>query len=481
MDIANESRRSKIQIGCALVVLVLAFWHLAPVYRFMATSSLWQDEIYSVEVFSGHGWQKAVTDYSAPNNHIFFNLVNSLTPRTANPFLPGRARFWSFVAISSLLLLSFWQQVRQRQWLAGALAVWLVAINQELVQLGLQARGYGFTLLAGAITCWLVESYCRNPRRDRRAMWGLAFVTILGTYSIPTYIGFGGGLMLVLLLAYRDWRWIVTGIVTLAVTVLLYLPVMGQLQENAASYASQWGERYAGWSAVQATVGIYLFNDPRSSPFVLALFPVLLLALFLGRKKMGPQASAAMALIGATLIFLLLCLKIRTPLVRTTAFVVLPLIYSIVVVFQNAMELLSKTWLRTVLCLVSTVLIGLTTFKVASKRKFVPIENWKGSAEAILAHFRPGVEVWSFPPSRNHIGKYLSQDFPVVKTFDKEKFLAGQQVVLEARGNPRLDPTLPAGLIPPGTLVMKQPQSRSFQFLYYLPSALAEPTASRKP
>ncbi len=66
---------SRISYFLTLPILLLAVWHAVPLYQFMATSSLWQDELVTVEFFSSLGWHNAVTNYGAPNNHVF--LISS--------------------------------------------------------------------------------------------------------------------------------------------------------------------------------------------------------------------------------------------------------------------------------------------------------------------------------------------------------------------------------------------------------------------
>ena len=59
----------------------------------MATTSLWNDELYSIAGYIAKGPLFTMTSESyIPNNHIFFNLLNSVTPGHYR-FDPVRARF----------------------------------------------------------------------------------------------------------------------------------------------------------------------------------------------------------------------------------------------------------------------------------------------------------------------------------------------------------------------------------------------------
>lgn len=80
-----------------LVVAVSLF--LSGYFVFFSSSSLWIDEIYTIEKFSSQGLVRSITDYHVPNNHIFFNALNSIIPK-ADPFNSIESRLISFIAIA---------------------------------------------------------------------------------------------------------------------------------------------------------------------------------------------------------------------------------------------------------------------------------------------------------------------------------------------------------------------------------------------
>jgi hypothetical protein len=85
------------EIGATIIVLAAAFVCAWPEVRGMAKTSLWQDELWTIARFSSKGTFNTLTNYNA-NNHIFFNLLNPLTP--GKPFEPARARLWSFLSVT---------------------------------------------------------------------------------------------------------------------------------------------------------------------------------------------------------------------------------------------------------------------------------------------------------------------------------------------------------------------------------------------
>src|SRR3954447_17780343 len=82
-------------VGAAVVVAVSSAFLMSAV-RAHLSLSLWQDELFSIDLYSSRGASRVVTTYSA-NNHIFFNLLNALTPG-AGSYDPARERLWSLVA-----------------------------------------------------------------------------------------------------------------------------------------------------------------------------------------------------------------------------------------------------------------------------------------------------------------------------------------------------------------------------------------------
>jgi hypothetical protein len=87
------SRLEKREYLAALIVLVRAFLCAWPVIRGLAKTSLWNDEIWSIENFSSKGPVFVATHYRN-NHHVFFDLLNSPTPGESM-YLPWRARMWS--------------------------------------------------------------------------------------------------------------------------------------------------------------------------------------------------------------------------------------------------------------------------------------------------------------------------------------------------------------------------------------------------
>lgn len=69
-----------LQYAAALFCLIVAAIYLTKYAVAMATTSMWNDELYSIRHFSQQGIFTAWTDYHVPNNHILFNMLASFVP-----------------------------------------------------------------------------------------------------------------------------------------------------------------------------------------------------------------------------------------------------------------------------------------------------------------------------------------------------------------------------------------------------------------
>src|SRR5690554_4355681 len=95
LSLSPVLRRLENLLAIALVALSLLLTGRMAVA--MATHSLGTDEFGTIGSFSSKGPMRVVTDYRAPKNHIFFNLLNSLLP-ARDSLAAARARALSIAA-----------------------------------------------------------------------------------------------------------------------------------------------------------------------------------------------------------------------------------------------------------------------------------------------------------------------------------------------------------------------------------------------
>ena len=145
------------------------------------------DEIFSAIHCAGMHPFQAVSYYMLPNNHLLFNLLNSILPLAAeDKVLSGR--------LISLFALLATQQVafsvlKQKMTLPAALGtVLMLSLSLPTLGFASQARGYSLQLLASwAVVAGLWNYY---EKGDERAGRWLLVGTVAGYALLPSFLFF---------------------------------------------------------------------------------------------------------------------------------------------------------------------------------------------------------------------------------------------------------------------------------------------------
>jgi hypothetical protein len=420
-----------VELLVALVIVGAALRWLWPVAQAMATTSLWNDELYSVLRFSSQGPWTVLTDYHVANNHIFFNLVNALTPHS-DAVTPLRARGWSFVATLGAMVLPLWHFARRRQLVEGALAFGSIAMNEGVLDLTLQARGYGFLCFSTVALSLAVVRYMETSAR--RELYIIAAAGILGSWSIPTFIIFAGIALLLLWAHGRTRAEFYCGLGTALVTVLLYAPVATQLLAEMRSYAANWGESYAHLSALHETFDSYLWNQlPEWGVLALAI------ATLAGPSRSHADQtlrSARMLSLAAWLTLTVFMIQ-RTPAVRTTFFAVLPIAFALILTGSALLRRAGHA-IKMAAQLAAALLVVWILAPRIDAYAFTPIETWMEVAHFVDANVPAGTPVYA--PFRGHyLGAYLSPRHKIAASLDEQAFVEGKVVVVDADFRPGHD------------------------------------------
>jgi hypothetical protein len=395
----------------------------------MATTSLWCDEMTTVKLFSSHGPETVMTDYQMPNNHIFFSLVNSLTP-FADSFHTLRVRMWSFIAVLAALLLVIVTWFRDGRYLEAAVFTQVCAGSHDFLDIVLQARGYGFLFFFAVLSSFLTFRLLRDP--NVRTYATIAVCTVLGTWTVPLYVLFGGMLMLVLFLFTRDRAIFVTGVLTFLAIVLVHLPVAGEILRASQAYADKWGYSYANFGAVVQTFHAYLPEvlKPTTGWQTLTLLfgPVVILALDTART---PSRYGTLVLVITTILFLFGCLMMQTPPVRTTAFVLAPLAIAWLALLSGYYRHLPRFFFRGAVMAGVVAMFLWSNYLTLTGFSFTPIENWLGTSQAVNRIFPLDMGVY---PNHYAWNFKLFVDPPTVlePELDTKRFAAGEQAHVDA-------------------------------------------------
>ena len=412
-------------IAFVLIAVVLALVCLYMYY--MATTSLWNDELYSIRHFSSQGIWHVLSDYHVPNNHIFFNLLNVLTP-VSDPYTPLTARFLSFVSVLACFAVGVVWLWRRGLLFEAGVFVFVGFANVRNLDLMMEARGYGLICLFAICCIVLVCRYLEAG--SKKAIWTAAGATILGTWTVPTFMGFGGPLMF-LAFALRP-RWNALGAGALAATgvIAVHLPVVEQIIQNAARFGEAWGRPFATWTGVESSASLYLFPNVEPA-WAFGLLVVTLSAILLtgGSKSVAPVAQRAVAL--SVIVFFAGCLVLETPLVRTTQFVAIPVAF---LAGLMAARLLAQTPSVLGSCTRCSILGGMfvLTINTILSLSFTAKENWQDTAEFINTVFPQDIEI-AVPSRKPWLDPYLEGVRTFEDVVDIERFAMGRQIVVADR------------------------------------------------
>jgi hypothetical protein len=409
----------------ALLMLAATFLCLWPEVKGMATTSLWCDELASIKWYSAKGPSFTMTHY-IPNNHIFFNLLNSVTPGH-DRFNPLRARLWSVVFVALAFLIIIVSQALAGQLFEGSFQSFLFLANLSNLDLILQGRGYSVLAFAAVSCTVLTWDYFRRPAPT--AVIGIALVVWLGTWSVPAFVFFGGALFLVLLIYTRDWRWLASGLFALSLSVLSYWPIRSAVLESSRTYAAQWGTQFATWTAISDIFSDYLCFGV--SAWLTFLIVTLVTVAFLSGHIEKPAEKASLCLGLAMLLTFAVCLKLQTTPKRTMAFTVVPFGFIATTLLARLLRSVALRWQRLGIMFGIAITALVFAGHVQKTFHFVPKEAWLETARTIEGRFPKGTEVFAQNGSE-WLSVYLSPDYPLTKQFDTTRFVAAKQIVVDS-------------------------------------------------
>lgn len=368
----------KLEIGISVLIVLATLPFFMSFLHSMATTSLWNDELYTIMHFSSEGLKTTITDYHVPNNHIFFNVLNSIIP-WPDPYNPLCARSVSFAAVLGALLLIVLFFYKNRYFLEGSLAFMALSVQPKFLHLSLQARGYGL-LIFFSITLFIsLTAYLKNPSNNKLTL--IALATILGTWTVPSFVFFAGPLLLVFFLSTRQRKIFITGLIALFVIIFLHIPVMQDMYLNMQGYADKWGKQFAYPNAVFQIIKQYMlpFADYWLVFLVFSSALILLFGMYSENNLKKPLKITAFSIISTFTI----CIYLETPGLRTIAFIVIP--FSLIIIFSMCCIIKSykNSFVKILIYVVILTLCSSYSISLFYNYQYTPKENWMQVAQAI--------------------------------------------------------------------------------------------------
>lgn len=438
---ATRPRAPQVELGLTVALLTLSAVYLARFLWVMAHEPLWGDEIWGVLNFSAEGPRASLTEV---NNAVLPTFISSVLPG-ADSLDPLRARFLSMLAVVATPVLLGYELFRRRWMLPGALLVFLFSVNYQWLDRTLQARGYGILGFCAAAACVWLWRYLEED--DARWLVGVAIVSLVGIWTVPSFTFFALPLWVLTLATRRRLKVLLIAAAAGAAVLLVYAPLLGQLLDQTTGYADAFGNQFSSPVAVAETIGTYLLDLDRN-PLLLLLWAVALVAPalvvlperivrrpFRGvRRRLAvavpqPTRQLVRILVGAALALFAIALILTTPPTRTVAFVVVPLAVA-TVVSLGALRADPRLGQATTAFLTAAAVLA-CVHGVAAQLSFtyLPIQNWSGAADFIDETFPDGMPVFAVTQPV-WLGAYLDTDaHPVVRTPDLRQLVDGELIV----------------------------------------------------
>jgi hypothetical protein len=370
--------------------------------------SLWTDELYSVIHFGSDGPWHAATTYDS-NNHVLASIIGTLVP--GPQFTPWRVRLVSYVAIGLATAAMLWEFGRRRMYLAGALVVAALSFSPFWIDLTFQARAYGVLFVASVFWCFAVWRYLD----DHRTRWLViaAVATLVGGWSQPPFVFLVGPAWALFLARTRRRDVLIAGAASAGALVVVYLPIAGQLLDTFRTYGDQFGRDYTGITRPIATFDVYLFNrfvvgfDPSDLVAGLAIVAVLVGGVVTRARR--PDRQAAQIFAGSVVVFLAICLTIKTPSDRNVAVAIVPFLFAFAILVNALLTTRGgRRWRPLIATVVLIPLIVVAIDRTATFHNVVPKEDWL-AADTFVDRVVPDSMTLEANRNPEYVSAYLSR------------------------------------------------------------------------
>ncbi|MEM9150717.1 MAG: hypothetical protein AAGB19_09730 [Cyanobacteria bacterium P01_F01_bin.3] len=407
---------------CFAVTVVYLWKYLGA----MAATSMWNDELYSIRYFSQQGLYTAWTDYHAPNNHILFNMLASFVP-SGLAYSPLWARIISFAVVLWALVFFLRFSFKEGFFAGGMLAVGLLFLNTDTLDLTLQARGYGIVFAAAITQSVFLYYFLKNG--DAGSRNGLLLSAFIGGATLPIYTPFAAIQCGLAFIMRPSWRFAFVAMAVGIAGILFYLPTATQILGAASGYAKNWGTHYATMESVWETLEFILVENVSPKYLIYASLVLGVIATLL--KGWSYQLKMVLICLAAYVGFTAACLYLQTPLVRTTQFIVAPLAVGGTVLVS---QLLRYNWGATVQTLVisaALAIIGYNGVQQIQNWRFVPIETWSQVAD-FSETIAPDQTTFHAPFRSWQLGVHLDDPGRIRTDLNEFAFRSGQMLAIDA-------------------------------------------------
>ena len=456
---------------CAAVIVAITLYRAWPIWHFKATSSLRDDEIMSIVRYTSRGFVPAISTYSLARNHIFYNVVSSLIPG-ADSTLPLRARLISFVSVIGSLGLLIAYAARRGWLLPGLACAGLVAVNFFAMDRVLEARGYGLIFLFAMLGCVAFAEWLRT----RRKVWLnlMAVLCVLGTYTLPFYVVFAGGLLLLAFLYRPSRETLLAGFLSLAAILMLYLPIFGKVHAVFTGYRDRYRNTFISpFDSIDGVFSAFEYFLPvqiEALTFVLIALVALLYVAF-GRFAARFDRLTLAGLAAAILGFLAFCLYCKTVPARVVSYMAAPLAFLTALMAGSVLSTRVLAPIRPFLEVLFSVFVAVILWKSEVAQPLFPSADWRGLGVLIERAFPKEMSIWVSEKYRAQVQWNLSSRAkPEQGPLDHDALGNGRLIAVEGFVSPS-DEQKRFGWedLPQGVRFVTVPLAMNYQRVFFMP------------
>ncbi|HEY5811400.1 MAG TPA: hypothetical protein VIT23_01955, partial [Terrimicrobiaceae bacterium] len=433
----NPGRTWKI-IGllCAAVIIAVTIFRAWPIWSFKATSSLREDEIMSISRYTSKGFVPAISTYHIARNHILYNILSSLIPG-AGSTAPLRARLLSFACVITALTLLIVYSARRGWLLPGLACAGLVAVNFPAMDSLLEARGYGLIFLWAMLGCIAFSEWLRTDNRVWLQLTALCCV--LGTYTLPFYIVFGGSLLLLGFVYRPSKETFLAGFLSLVAIAMLYLPIAANVFAVFQEYESRYGPTFITpfrsidgvFASLQFFIPFELLRIDALAFSLIAL--VVVLGLGFGRFGIESDRISSVAITVSILAFLAFCLYCKVVPTRVASYLAAPLSFLAVLMIGSILWNKAPVALGSYPQVLFTALALVVLGKSGVSKPIVARADWRSLGVLIERAFPKDTRIWIAGESPGVLQWNLaSRAKPESGALDNNALSNGQLLAVEA-------------------------------------------------
>ena len=240
--------------------------------------------------------------------------------------------------------------------------------------------------------------------RTRRKVWLnlMSVLCVLGTYTLPFYVVFAGGLLLLAFLYRPSRETFLAGFLSLAAILMLYLPVLDKVYGVFIGYGDRYGNTFISpFDSIDGVFSAFEYFLPmqiEALTFVLIALVALLYVAF-GRFAAKFDRLTLAGVAAAILGFLAFCLYCKTVPIRVAAYLAAPLAFLTALVTGSVLSTRLLAPVRPFAGVVFTVIVAAILWKSEVSQPLIPSKDWLGLGVLIERAFPKEMRIWI---SENH-------------------------------------------------------------------------------